>query len=92
MSIRKRSAITARPGTHTSDRTSNRECLVAWWVGIAMAVSVLVGCSDGTSQDAEQGRQEDAQRTSVVSDLQATRSARVLQPGTPPPPTATTTP
>ncbi|HYH12436.1 MAG TPA: hypothetical protein VD789_08800 [Thermomicrobiales bacterium] len=50
-----------------------------------MTIGVLVGCAEGTSRDAERGKAQDAQRTSVVSDMQATYSASVLQQGTPPP-------
>ncbi|HEV2127610.1 MAG TPA: hypothetical protein VGR22_03215 [Thermomicrobiales bacterium] len=92
MSIRKPSATTGRPGPGKTDRRDGHLRLVALVTGVAMALGVLVGCSEGTSQDAERGQQQDARRTSVVSDLQATRSARVLEPGTPPPLTATATP
>jgi hypothetical protein len=57
-------------------------------VASCIVAGLLAGCAEGTSTDAERGKVRDAQRTSVVSDLQATQSARLLQPGTPP---ATTT-
>jgi hypothetical protein len=52
------------------------------------AVAVLGGggltaCSTGSSREAERGRQRDAERTSVVDDLQATRTASLVL-GTPP--------
>ncbi len=89
MSIRKPSETTARHAPGKTDRSDRHLRLVALVAGIAMALGVLVACSEGTSRDAERGQQEDTQRTSVVSDLQATRSAGVLEPGTPPPPTGT---
>lgn len=48
----------------------------------------LVGCAEGTSRDAERGREEDAERTSVVDLLQASASADLVRQGgeaTPPP-------
>ena len=83
MSIRKRSETTfprERPATR---QVAGR--LATWLVIGGMAAGLLLGCAEGTSQDAAQGQLEDSQRTSVVSDLQATESARVLEPGTPPP-------
>ena len=79
-------------GRHARVATDRRRPLAAWTLGVVMLAGVLAGCSEGTSQDAERGQEQDAQRTSVVSDLQATRAARILEPGTPPPPTATTAP
>ena len=91
MSIRKRSETTYHRERPATRRPACR--LVNWLVSCAMATVLLVGCAEGTSQDAAQGKLEDSQRTSVVSDLQATESARVLEPGTPPPDaTATTEP
>lgn len=91
MSIRKRSETTfprERPATRHLTRRMG-----IWLVVGSMATGLLAGCAEGTSQDAAQGKLEDSQRTSVVSDLQATESARVLEPGTPPPDaTATTEP
>lgn len=53
-------------------------------------VACLSACAEGTSRDAEQGKQEDAQRTSVVSGLQATQSMLILagSPSATPPTTA----
>ncbi len=48
----------------------------------------LVGCAEGTSRDAERGRQDDAERTSVVDLLQASASADLVRragESTPPP-------
>ena len=85
MSIRTRSATT---GLH-EHRVSNRHRLAAIAVAASILLGTLAGCAEGTSRDAERGKARDAQRTSVVSDMQATHSARVLLPGTPPPPTQT---
>lgn len=48
----------------------------------------LAGCAEGTSHDAERGREEDAERTSVVDLLQASASADLVRQAgeaTPPP-------
>jgi hypothetical protein len=87
MSIRKRSATTARPANSDHVRRRCRAHLATGYIGIALVLAALAGCAEGTSQDAERGKLRDQQRTSVVSDMQATYSARVLEPGTPPPPT-----
>jgi hypothetical protein len=44
---------------------------------------VLTACAQGTSREAERGQERDAERTSVVDDLQATQTARLVL-GTPP--------
>jgi hypothetical protein len=87
MSIRKRSATIARPENNSAPRRRLRIHVAASCVSIAMVLAVLTGCAEGASQDAERGKLRDAQRTSVVRDMQATHSARVLEPGTPPPAT-----
>lgn len=54
-------------------------------LGVAAAgllVTVLASCSQGTSRDAERGRERDAERTSVVDNLQATETSRLVS-GTP---------
>ena len=50
----------------------------------------LTGCAEGTARNATRGKEEDAKRTSVVDDVQATESARLLggTPSTTPTPTA----
>jgi hypothetical protein len=68
---------------------SERHRLVTIAIALSVLAGTLAGCAEGTSRDAERGKARDAQRTSVVSDMQATHSARVLLPGTPPPPTET---
>ena len=45
---------------------------------IGVAAALLVSCSQGTSRDAERGREVDAERTSVVDNLQATVTARLV--------------
>lgn len=55
---------------------------------IGVAMLALVGCAEGTSRDAERGREADAERTSVVDSLQATSSADLIRrvgEATPPP-------
>ncbi|MGN6483659.1 MAG: hypothetical protein ACTHMX_04585 [Thermomicrobiales bacterium] len=50
------------------------------------AGGVLVGlsaCAEGTARDATRGKEADTKRTSVVDDVQATESARMLF-GSPP--------
>ena len=85
MSTRTRSATTGP----RERRVSNRHRLVTAAIALSVVAGTLAGCAEGTSRDAERGKARDAQRTSVVSDMQATHSARVLQPGTPPPATPT---
>ncbi len=52
------------------------------WIALGLAgltlMAAVVGCAEGTARDARQGQEEDAERTSVVRDLQATQSARIL--------------
>ena len=48
---------------------------------VACALTVI-GCAEGTSKDAERGRERDAERTSVVDDLQSTRTSELIN-GTP---------
>ncbi len=55
---------------------------------VGLAMLVLAGCAEGTSRDAQRGREADAERTSVVDSLQATSSADLIRrtaEGTPPP-------
>ena len=56
--------------------------VAAWSIGFALMLGGMTACAEGTSRDAEVGRQRDAERTSVVTALQATNSARLLG-GTP---------
>jgi hypothetical protein len=38
----------------------------------------LVGCAEGTARDAEKGRARDAEATSVVDNLQSTRTSELI--------------
>lgn len=49
---------------------------------IGFAATVLTSCAQGTSRDAERGREQDAERTSIVNNLQATETSRLVS-GTP---------
>lgn len=62
-----------------------RRQLVLGMVGVAGGVS-LTACSTGSSREAERGQRRDAERTSVVDEVQATRTAGLIL-GTPPPAT-----
>jgi hypothetical protein len=42
----------------------------------------LAGCADGLATDAQRGKQEDATRESIVTDLQATQTWNIVH-GTP---------
>ncbi len=64
----------------STDARAARRVLALAFVGVACAV--LVSCSQGTSRDAERGREVDAERTSVVDLLQATETSRLIS-GTP---------
>lgn len=50
---------------------------------IVLASGLLAGCAEGTRRDAQQGRDQDAERTSVVSGMQATETWNLVH-GTPP--------
>ena len=39
---------------------------------VAVSAVLVTGCSTGSAPEAERGQREDAQRTSVISDMQAT--------------------
>lgn len=64
----------------TDRRPTPRSLLAIATFGVVAAI--LVSCSQGTSRDAERGREQDAERTSVVDNLQATETARLVS-GTP---------
>ncbi|MDP8909213.1 MAG: hypothetical protein M3N47_08890 [Chloroflexota bacterium] len=59
--------------------------LIALGLAGITVLAAIVGCAEGTARDARQGQEEDAERTSVVRELQATQSARILE-VTPTPP------
>ncbi len=50
---------------------------------LLMAILLLVGCSTGSAPEATRGQQQDANRDSVISDMQATRTWEIIH-GTPP--------
>lgn len=63
--------------------TDNLRCkVVARLCLVLLAASLLAGCSGGLSGDALRGRQADATRESVVTDLQATHTWNIVH-GTP---------
>lgn len=45
---------------------------------LLIALMLLVGCSTGNAPEANRGQQADAQRTSVISDMQATRTWEII--------------
>ena len=55
---------------------SRRSVLCVATLGVV--ATILVSCSQGTSRDAERGREQDAERTSVVDNLQATETSRLV--------------
>lgn len=75
------SELTANPTRQRTDvPITRRRVLTASMMGVA--ATVLGACSQGTSREAERGRQQDIERTSIVDSLQATGSARLVS-GTP---------
>jgi hypothetical protein len=54
-------------------------------LGVVGAVG-FTACSTGNSREAERGKRRDAERTSVVDEVQATRTASLIL-GSPPPAT-----
>ncbi|MEJ7901516.1 MAG: hypothetical protein WKF63_06685 [Thermomicrobiales bacterium] len=64
----------------TDRRRTSRSLLAIATFGVVAAI--LVSCSQGSSRDAERGREQDAERTSVVDNLQATETSRLVS-GTP---------
>ena len=75
-----RSEPIAHPAATTPELPHRRPRLR--WIALALAgltmLAAIVGCAEGTARDARQGQEEDAERTSIVRDLQATQSARIL--------------
>lgn len=49
---------------------------------LILATMLLVACSTGSSSEADRGQDADAERTSVISDMQATRTWEIMN-GTP---------
>ncbi|CAN5751070.1 hypothetical protein BH23CHL3_BH23CHL3_07730 [soil metagenome] len=82
MSIRMRSGPTfPRSQQPSSDGKRTRIARIA--VTSTIATTMLTGCMVGDADEAQRGMLQDAQRTSIVDDLQATESARLLAPSTP---------
>lgn len=52
---------------------------------VLLIAMTLTACAEGTARDAEVGKEQDAKRTSVVNEIQATESAGFLLHGTPSP-------
>ena len=51
-------------------------------VSLLLSLVILAGCSTGSAPEANQGKHEDAQRESVISDMQATHTWDIIN-GTP---------
>lgn len=51
-------------------------------VSLALSIVLLAGCSTGSAPEAQHGKQEDAQRESIISDMQATHTWDMIN-GTP---------
>ena len=63
-------------------RIRRRLCSLAL---VLLTALTLTACAEGTARDAEIGKEQDAKRTSVVNEIQATESAGFLILGTPSP-------
>lgn len=71
------------PIQHPDQDLMSRARSVAAKVSVVLIAGVLLtGCADGQVQDAERGRDSDASRESVVTDLQATQTWNLVH-GTP---------
>ena len=76
----------SEPIAHRAPATDAR--LLHWLIAFLAGLTVLIAvtaCAEGTEREAREGQESDAERTSVVDDLQATNTARVLA-STPTPP------
>lgn len=67
------------PQTQTRRRFTRRAFAFG---GLLTSVAVLAGCAEGTQRDAARGKAEDAERDSVLKDLQATETWNLIN-GTP---------
>lgn len=45
---------------------------------IVLVLALLVGCSSGSAPEANRGQQQDTNRDSVISDMQATRTWEII--------------
>ncbi len=66
----------------TESRFRRRLCP---FVLVLLTALTLTSCAEGTARNAEVGKEQDAKRTSVVDEIQATESASFLILGTPSP-------
>ncbi len=67
---------TANPEQRSNRRVASR--IIGWSLAFGLILGGMTACAEGTSRDAEIGKQKDAERTSVVTGVQATSSARLL--------------
>lgn len=64
------------------DQTSMVRASAVRLLALLLAAVLLTACADGLAPDAERGRDSDASRESVVTDLQATQTWNLVH-GTP---------
>lgn len=57
-----------------SKRPVTNRRIQAMLASILLSIALLVGCTTGSAPEAERGKQDDAQRESVISDMQATHT------------------
>ena len=79
---RKRSEPIASPQLPVSEPRLSRRRLIGFGA-LGIGATTLVSCAQGTRREAERGREKDAERTSIVDNLQATQMAELVN-GTPP--------
>lgn len=68
---------TANPALPPTDRVTRRR-LAGGLLALATGSTLLVGCASGNSREADRARDRDAQRTSVVDELQATKTSQLV--------------
>jgi len=69
------------------ERAGRKRIGRVWRFGLVGLIALtFTACAEGTAREAERGKEQDAERTSVVDDIQATESAGFLLPGTATPP------
>jgi acyl-coenzyme A synthetase/AMP-(fatty) acid ligase len=76
-------AATSMAGDTAGLRAISRRRIIVCALGFIGGGAALTACSTGSSREAERGRARDAERTSVVDNMQATRTASLIN-GTPP--------
>ena len=83
MNIRKPSVHTDRHRNNmTLKKPVTERRLTGVLVSLLLSLVILAGCSTGSAPEANQGKHEDAQRESVISDMQATHTWDIIN-GTP---------